>query len=268
MPDPNSRVSQFTAVSRERHAGKKWLHSNGYAFAAADALAPLVGAELVRAAVSMPCAFLEQSGRYTLVAVLSLVPGRNMCVGPDGRWLLGYIPAWFRTYPFRLVPQQGTDKAVLCVDEGSGLVVEDNAAGEDFFAKDGNIPPALKTLFDLLTHVESNRRVTERAVSALAEAGVIAPWPIKLKTEQGEKAISGLHRIDEAALNALPDDVFLKLRTALPIAYGQLLAAGQLGIFEHLAKLHNQPAPLPVAALPESLDSLFGVQNDDMIRFN
>jgi hypothetical protein len=156
---------------------------------------------------------------------------------------------------------------VLCVDEDSGLVVEGNAAGEDFFAQDGNIPPALKTLLDLLMQVDSSRRATDLAVSALAEAGVIAPWPIKLETEQGEKAISGLHRIDEAALLALSDDVFLKVRTALPIAYGQLLSVGQLGIFEQLAKLHNQPAPLPVAGLPESLDGLLGLQSDDMIRY-
>jgi len=261
-------MSELTVVSRERHAGKKWRRFNGYAFAAADALAPLVGVELARAALAMPCAFLEQSGRYTLVAVLSLIPGRNMFVGPDGRWLLGYVPAWYRSYPFRLLPQQGTDKVVLCVDEDSGLVVEGNAAGEDFFAEDGNIPPALKTLFDLLMQVDRSRRATDLAVSALAEAGVIAPWPIKLKTEQGEKAISGLHRIDEAALVALPDDVFLKVRTALPIAYGQLLSAGQLGVFEQLAKLHNQLAPPAVAGLPESLDSLFGMQGDDMIRFS
>jgi hypothetical protein len=36
---------------------------NGYAFAAADALAPIVGVELLRAALSMPCAFLQHSGR-------------------------------------------------------------------------------------------------------------------------------------------------------------------------------------------------------------
>ncbi len=74
-------MSRFAAVSRERHADKKWLRFKGYAFAAADTVAPLVGVELARAALAMPCAFLEQSGRYTLVAVLSLIPGRNMFVG-------------------------------------------------------------------------------------------------------------------------------------------------------------------------------------------
>ena len=38
--------------------------------------------------------------------------------------------------------------------------------------------------------------------------GAIQFWPIKLKAEQGERAITGLYRVDEVALNALADDVF------------------------------------------------------------
>jgi hypothetical protein len=53
----------------------------------------------------------------------------------------------------------------------------------------------------------------------------------------------------------------------LPIAYAQLLSQGQVGIFEQLARLHSQPGPAPVAALPESLDSLLERFGDDTIRF-
>jgi hypothetical protein len=263
-------MPRFAIVSREHHAQKKWLRFKGYGFAAADALAPIVGIELAKAALAMPLAFfLEPSGSYTLVAVLSPIPDRNMFVGPGGRWLGAYVPAWFRAHPFRMAPQQGTDKVALCVDEESGLVVEPSAAGEEFFDAEGNPSPALKPVFEFLLEVERSRRVTDLAVAALAQAGVIQPWQIKIKTEQAEQAMSGLHRIDEAVLRALPDDVFLKLRkaSALPIAYAQLLSAGQLGIFEHLDKVHNQPAPPPAAALPETLDSLFGMPGDDMIRF-
>jgi hypothetical protein len=217
----------------------------------------------------MPCAFLEQSGRYTLLAVLSLIPGRNMFVGPGGRWLGPYVPAWFRAYPFRVFPQQGTDKVVLCVDEESGLVLERGAAGEEFFDAEGNPAPALKPVFEALMEVERSRRVTDLAVAALAQAGVIRPWQIKVKTNQGDQAIGGLHGVDAAALGALPDDGFVKLRatSALPVAYTQMLSIGQLGVFEHLAKLH-QPAPAPVAALPESIDSLFADLKGDVIRFD
>jgi hypothetical protein len=156
------------------------------------------------------------------------------------------------------------------VDEGSGLVVEKHIAGEDFFDTDGTLSPASKPAMELLTQLHRSRQATDLAVSALAQAGVIKPWPIKVKSEQGEQPIHGLHRVDEAALAALPDEVFLKLRaaSALPIAYAQLLSTGQLGIFAQLARLHSQPGPAPVAALPESLDGLLERLNDDTIRFN
>jgi len=263
-------MPRFAVVSRERHGGKKWVRFNGYAYAAAEALAPIGGAELGRAALAMPLAFSEQSGRYTLAAVLSPVPGHNMLVGPDKRWLGPYVPAWFRLYPFRMLAQQGADERVLCVDEETGLVVERSAAGEDFFDGEGNLSPALKPVFEALMVAERSRTATDLAVAALAQAGVIRPWQIKLKTDQGEQAVSGLHHVDEAALAALPDDVFLKLRatSALPLAYAQALSEVQLGVFEHLARLHNQPAAPPVAALPESLDSLFEKLGDETIRFS
>ncbi len=94
-------------------------------------------------------------------------------------------------------------------------------------------------------------QTTDVAVAALAEARVIQPWPIKLKAEQSERSITGLYCIDEVALNALADDVFLKLRKtsgALPIAYAQMLSMGQLGIFQHLARLQAQLRPPPASA--------------------
>ncbi len=263
-------MPQFTAISRDSHAGKKWQPFKGYGFASTSALAPIVGVEVAQAALAMPLAFFKEAGRFFMVAVLSLNPNRNMLVSPDCRWLCAYVPAFLRSYPFALVPKQGTDQLLLCIDTDSGLVVEGDVAGEDFVGPDGNISPALKKALDFLNALELSRKATEVAAAALAEAGVIQPWPITLKAEQGERAITGLYRIDEVALNGLTDDVFLKLRKtlgALPIAYAQLLSMGQLGIFEHLAKLQAQLRPPPKAALPESLDSLFEMPGGDTIQF-
>ena len=189
-----------------------------------------------------------------------------MFVGPEGRWFGNYVPACLRTYPFSLLPQQGTDQLVLCVDEGSRLVTDASAAGEDFFDAEGAVSPALKPVFELLTQVQRSRQATDLAVTTLAQAGVIKPWQIMLKSKQGEQ-LYGLHHVDEGALGALSNDEFLKLRTALPIAYAQMLSMGQIGIFEQLARLHGQPGPAPVAALPETIDSFLEMPHDDMIRF-
>jgi len=50
-------MPKFTAISRERHAGKKWQRFKSYGFASTSALAPIVGVEIARAALAMPLAF-------------------------------------------------------------------------------------------------------------------------------------------------------------------------------------------------------------------
>lgn len=264
-------MSQLAVVSSTRHGPKRWLRPSNYAFAATDALAPIVGSEIARAALSMPLGFLENSGHYTLVGVLSLIDGRNMFVAPDGRWLGGYVPACYRSYPFRLIVREGTEDAVVCVDEASNLVVEGSTTGNEFVDANGNASSALRPVIDLLKHVEESRRATNLAIAALTEAGVFAPWEITVKTAQGEQSVSGLHRIDEAALSTLPDALFLKLRavSALPIAYSQLLSVGHLEIFERLARVQAQLAPPITPTLPENLDSFFGLSNEElMIKFD
>ena len=53
-------MPQFTAISRDSHAGKKWQPFKGYDFASTVVLAPVVGVELARAALAMPLAFCRK----------------------------------------------------------------------------------------------------------------------------------------------------------------------------------------------------------------
>ena len=194
-----------------------------------------------------------------------------MFVNAEGRWLGAYVPACFRFYPFAMLPEEGTGKIVLCVDEQSGLVVDAHASGQEFFDAEGNVAPKLQQVVEILSEMERNRRAIDLAVNALSEAGVIQPWPIKHNTSAGEKVVTGLHRIDEAALQSLSGEEFLKLRapSALAVAYAQMLSTGQLGIFEHLARLQDQPVPKsPIAQLPETLDGLLENLKGDLLRLS
>src|ERR1035437_6405534 len=132
-------MPQFTPITRESHAGKNWRRPPNFAFAAGEAVVPLVGVELAHAVVTMPIAFTAEADRYRLVALLSLVPGKNLFVAPDGKWLGGYIPAFFRGYPFRLWRQEGSETAVLCIDQDSKLLMEADGTGEDFFDGEGKL---------------------------------------------------------------------------------------------------------------------------------
>jgi hypothetical protein len=262
-------MPEFTAVSRERHAGKAWRHYTSYAFAAGDAVLPLAASELVQAVMGMPVAFVQQDGRYVLMAVLSLTPGRNLFVAPDGRWLGEYVPMGLRGYPFRLLRPEGRDESILCVDESSGLVV-DAGHNEAFFTAEGVLGDTLKQMLDFLGHLERNRALTDLAVAALAEAGVIEPWTLTLNNSGTSTPVTGLHRIAEDRFNALDDEAVLTLRRAgaLPIAYMQMLSMQQTKVLKRLTEVHEQHARAEAAraeaAKVATFNANLGLLSDDI----
>lgn len=231
-------MPSFAAVSRERHGDKRWLSfGSDFRFAAQTAVAPLVAAELPKAMMAFPIGFILTEDVLNPVAILSLEPNRNLFIADDGRWIGNYQPSIFRSFPFRLIPSKG-DKLTLCVDEESGLITT-GPEGEPFFEGD-EVGPRLKQVMDFLTYIEQAKIPTGRACAALNRHGVIKPWTITVKAEEGDKRVNGLLQIDEAALNALPIEAFDDLRQsgALMMAYCQLLSMQHLPILGRLADAH------------------------------
>lgn len=260
-------MTNFVPISPAQHAGKAWHRPNSYSFASTEAVLPLIGGEFGKVAVAMPIAFVEQGGRYVPVAVMSPVAGSNLFIGPGGQWLGTYVPAALRGYPFCLARVEGTEEATLCIDDDSGLVVDANGTAEAFFDPAGNVAAPTKVLLDFLADVERNRIATDLAVAALTNAGVIQPWSLEVTIEGKATSVTGLHRIDEAALNALDDEAFLKLRksSALIMAYLQLLSTSQVGVFEQLSRIQQQLAPRKAPMV--SLDEFFDAADNETIRF-
>jgi hypothetical protein len=253
-------MPNYIPVTKERHATKRWRRYRSYAFAAQQTGVPLVGAELGQAAHTFPVAFIKQGETFVLVAVLGLVQGRNLFVTPDGRWFGPYVPAALRGYPFAFArTEQG--KQVFCVDEASGLVI-DGPDGEPFLDETGNGPSKqVKQLLDFLLKVEQNRVGTATATATLQSVGLVEPWPIVLKTENGDQRVEGLFRVNEPALNALDDAAFLELRRkgAIAVAYAQLISMSNLGVLSRLSAVQApaQPQAAPQMQLGQDLDLSF-----------
>lgn len=246
-------------LSRDRHAGKGWRRYSSYGFASTTALVPLVAAELAKAIQAMPVGFIEQGEATIPVAILGLEPGQNLYVAEDGRWLGSYVPAALRGYPFALArTEQGL---VLCINEASGLLVEDGT-GEPFFGEDGQITQAVKEVLDFLTQIEANRAATSTAMAALQEQGLIKPWPIAVQVQDQQRPVQGLFRVSEKALQALEADQLAAVHRAggLPIVYGQLFSMSNLSLLGQLAQAKAQrlqaqqqkPEQAGGFALPES----------------
>lgn len=262
---------QLTAITAENFSGKAWRRYTGYAFAAGETLIPLVVAELAQAVPAMPLGFVQSGEGFQLVAVTALQPGANLFVAPDGRWLGAYVPAALRGYPFRLVKPQDRADSVLCIDEASGLVVE-AGQGETFFDEDAQPSKALRDVLELLSQVERSRMATQAAVDVLVAASLVQPWPLSIKQGDQNVPVTGLYRIDEAALNALDNEAFLTLRRsgALPVAYAQLISMNQLGVLQQLAQIQAKlKAPPP--SVVQKFAGLKGIglsQDDGTLKFH
>ena len=259
-------MAKFVAVSREAHAQKVWRRFANYQFAAKDALASIVLAEVVHVGSWMPIVFIEQAGRYVLMAMMSPMPGHNLFVGPDGEWLGGYAPSSLRSYPFRRVRHQGSEQMILYIDEDSGVIRDADEAGEPFFATDGKPSQSISTTMECLGQIEASRVATDLATASLAAAGVIEPWPLEVEVGGKKAAAKGLHRINEAALNRLDDEAFLKLRktSALRLANAQIMSMGQIARFAQLMRLRQQLAQTPKMT-PEGI---FGMGPSGLIQFD
>jgi len=231
-------MPNLQALSKNTHSGKHWRRPVDYFFTDMNVIAPLVVQELPKAMLSLPIAFVPRAQSYRPVAVQGLLPDKNLFVAKDGRWLAGYTPAAYRSYPFALANTEDGQQ-VLCVDEDSGLV---GTEGEAFFNEDGTLSQAVSEVLNFLTEVGNNRSATQRLCDLLQKHSLIQPWQIKVQGDKGEQAIEGLFRIDEAALNQLPTEAFMELRDsgALVLAYCQLLSMQHLPLLGQLAQLHAE----------------------------
>ena len=258
-------------ISASNHTGKAWRRPTSFAFASAQTVVPVVGAEFAKVAASMPIAFIEQAGLRLPVAVMSPISGRNLFVGPAGQWLGTYVPAALRSYPFRLGKLPGGEQVNLCIDEDSGLVAEADGAAEEFIDAEGNPTPTTKAALEFLVTMERSRAVTEIAVAALFDAGVIQPWQLEVTIDGRATAAAGLFCVDATAMDALDDAAFLKLRRvgALVLAYLQLVSMNQITEFERMYQIQQQllQAQRRQQQMP-SVDEFFAKAKNETLQFH
>lgn len=252
-------MNSTLVLSPKECQGKTWHPPVDLAFAANTALLPLHAGELAKAAASMPVALVKEGREWRLVGVCGLETGHNLFI-KDGKWLGNYKPAWLATWPFEVVSVG--EKGIVTFDRDSGLE-DPHGAGESFFDEQGQMREAVATRVEALKTHHRKQQATHKALSALAKAKVLAPWPEALRSQLG-LSLDGLHMIDEKALAQLGDEAFLTLRRAqaLPIAYAVNLSLPQTHLLARLGRLN----PGSVAA-PANLDELFG-EGDDELSFD
>src|SRR5579875_3578171 len=113
-------------LNATQDAGKSLARAGNFLFARGTNSVALNGPEFPQAMRTYPIVFTTGEPR-TAVAVLGLRDNENLFLDSAGSWRPdSYIPAYVRRYPFVFMVQPGNADMVLCIDDDSGLLVEDD----------------------------------------------------------------------------------------------------------------------------------------------
>lgn len=246
-------MSEIYPISSERHGSKHLLPLASWAFAANQNLAPLLAAEFPQAAHSFPIVFVKHQEEVAPFALLGLKAGKNLLLDVKNQWLVSYVPAIFRRYPF-ILAQVDKEKSeyALCIDEASGLLADEG--GVALFDEDGNKSEALEKAFNFTAEYQKQLPAGQMFCALLQELELLAPFDINLRENEKTIKLEGLLRIDEQKFNELSDEAFLKLRSAgvLPLVYAHFFSLSKMELLANKLQNSMVPKPVDMSKLPES----------------
>lgn len=254
-------MNSLIALSPTTHATQKFLPRERYHFTKEKNFAPILLAELSHLIPHYLLGFAQNGDRFLAVALLG-VTEKNLYVNHDGMWLGSYVPSALRAYPFAIAKDSQRDQNVFCLHEEA---LSDAKEALPLFDDEGGVSSDAKQHLDFLQQCETNKTQTQRAVDALQDAGVLAPWELTLKDADAKPiAINGLYRIDEQALNALDASQLFEVRNSagLILAYAQLFSMLQSEQLTQRAQYHAKNAPVQV-----DVEALFGNEEEDILKF-
>ncbi|WP_298849073.1 SapC family protein [uncultured Ruegeria sp.] len=192
----------LTPVTRVRHGHRFWRRFTSFDFARGMTECPVVEAEILHAASSLPITFRKSEHGYYPVAVLSMQQDQpTPLVSEHGRWLATYVPSALRCAPFQtqLIGPQNDSDTELLVDETSGLITDD-PEDEVFFDKTGKLAPELKKVWAFFRTLNKSVGNTTLLCRVLADMGLFHP----LASYQGVEFPCGHFGVDQNALRKIP----------------------------------------------------------------
>lgn len=249
--------TDWVPVSLSHHRGCSYQPRKGYAYTEAENLAPVLLAELYSVLPHFVIAFAPVNKNLLPVAILGVEEKQNLYVQKDGMWLAAYVPACFRSEPFRLLSDDKGQKVLAIRREAIG------SEGQPLFTDSDEL--AVQDVLNFLSGCEHNRAQTLKAAAKLEEVGVLEPLELSVPVDgEPTRLLKGLLKVNEEALKELDGKQLERLRgDALKLAYAQLFSLAQVGQLSSRLKLQTQQKPAGL----EDVDALFQAK-DDTLKFN
>ncbi len=201
------------AVEKARHAASGLHMQTDMRFARATNSLAINVLEFIEASKHYPIVFTNNDSPLPL-AIVGLEQ-ENYFVNAEGKWLEDhYIPAYVRQYPFILFENAAEKKFFLCVDEKSTHFRANGGEGTSpLFNEDGTPSPMTNQALEFCSTYYRHHMVTRNFTADLKKHNLLAPYNSQMALQSGRQiSLAGFQMIDEAAFNALSDEVFLEFR--------------------------------------------------------
>ncbi|WP_425642633.1 SapC family protein [Marinomonas gallaica] len=266
-------MPNWQALSKEKHAKSGWVAPSGYPQAKQDSIASVLAAELGQVLPYYPLAFVSDGkDSYHLNAMLSLESNTNLFINSANQWMVPYIPAAFRSYPFQMM-SNGSGGHILALDVESDFFLEEAVSpSQRILTDDGEPNESMKPLITFMQQRLSQKIQTDTLVKQLADLNLIEPWSIDVRfgpEESDVRKLLGLSRINEKALQELAPESLSELAKsgALGIAYAQLFSMARVKDLQTRYLQYLQQTKKPEVAEVD-LDKLFdGDDGNDVFSF-
>ncbi len=216
------------ALDGVRHVGASVRETTDFSFARPTNSLPINAIEFIEAGKSYPIVFTGDGN--TLPAAIVGLEKSNYFVTKDNKWLAGsYVPAYIRQYPFIFFERPEEQKFYLCVDEASSNFSMHKMTDANALYSDAGAPTEFtNNALKFCTAFYQHHLITKNLCADLEEHKLLQPYGAELTLSSGRKTtLSGFKMIDEKALNALPNKVYLSFREKgwLPFIYFALASA-------------------------------------------
>lgn len=191
---------------------------------------PIAAAEFQLAHLFFPIIFVGEDPMP--VCVLGFDANQNLFLTPENQWAPDvYVPAYVRRYPFILAELPGDDRKFLCAEFGAEAITNNNPA-RPFFNAEGKVTEVVEQALEFCRRFQEDVVLTQAFCNELKNNGLLKPTELRMTLSDGSQQGMGIFTsIDAAAVDALPDTVFLDFRKRglLPLMYMQLASLQNWG---------------------------------------